>query len=148
MELTNLIDILKYAPKGYKLYSPLYGNVIYESNTNESIKCIVKSKNNQNLVKFFDKYGRIDSDYYDCECMLYPSKDNYDWTKFLIIPKHSIVLCSNDGINWELKKYLNKDLCYSDNPWVYKMYKYIVKLENFNFENFKMNVNNANIISE
>ena len=89
-ENINLIEILKDCPKGTKLYSPVYGDV-------ELVKAIqvedeilspvedgiypIKIKLNNNSLDNFTKDGRMFEDY-NGECMLFPSKDQRDWSKF------------------------------------------------------------------
>ena len=70
--------ILKNCPKGMKLYSPIYGEVKFAEVTvlTESIGCEI----NGNTV-----YFHSDGSYYKGgECMLFPSKEQRDWDKFMI----------------------------------------------------------------
>ena len=74
----NLAKILKDCPKGMKLYSPIYGEVEFAEVTvlTESIGCEI----NGNTV-----YFHSDGSYYKGgECMLFPSKEQRDWDKFMI----------------------------------------------------------------
>ena len=89
-ENLNLVEILKDCPEGTKLYSPVYGDV-------ELVKVIqvedeilssieddiypIKIKLNNNSLDNFTKDGRMFEDY-NGECMLFPSKDQRDWSKF------------------------------------------------------------------
>lgn len=89
-ENLNLAEILKDCPEGTKLYSPVYGDV-------ELMKVIqvedeflspieddiypIKIKLNNNSIDNFTKDGRMFEDY-NGECMLFPSKDQRDWSKF------------------------------------------------------------------
>ena len=89
-ENLNLAEILKDCPEGTKLYSPVYGDV-------ELVKVIqvedeilstieddiypIKIKLNNNSLDNFTKDGRMFEDY-NGECMLFPSKDQRDWSKF------------------------------------------------------------------
>ena len=89
-ENLNLVEILKDCPEGTKLYSPVYGDV-------ELVKVIqvedeilssieddiypIKIKLNNNSLDNFTKDGLIFADY-NGECMLFPSKDQRDWSKF------------------------------------------------------------------
>ena len=91
-ENLNLAEILKDCPEGTKLYSPVYGDV-------ELVKAIqvedeflspieddiypIKIKLNNNSLDNFTKDGRMFTDY-SGECMLFPSKDQRDWSKFKI----------------------------------------------------------------
>ena len=74
--MINLIEKLKDCPKGTKLYSPLFGECsLY--NVNSRIE-LLDSKNNKVWLYYNGKYCQT----YDGECMLFPSKENRDWSKF------------------------------------------------------------------
>lgn len=76
----NLVEILKDCPKGTKLYSTMYGEVEYERlkyGSNHPV--IVKLKNEQ--FENFTSTGRW-TESFDGECILFPSKDQRDWSKF------------------------------------------------------------------
>lgn len=79
----NIAEILKECPKGTKLYSPIYGElelVEVKDEQNFSIYCITKKRE----LDAFTRDGRIYSDYPDAECVLFPSKDQRDWNKFIV----------------------------------------------------------------
>lgn len=82
----NLVDILKNCPKGTKLYSSIYGEVKFlriGQDDKSPIECIA-SKNGSNCN--FTKDGRALS-LYNGECVLFPSKDQRDWSKFKVEPE-------------------------------------------------------------
>ena len=79
MKNLNLVEILKDCPKGTKLYSPLYGDVELVKVHNNDYPIEVKLSNN--TLDSFTKDGRIYMDY-DGECMLFPSREERDWSKF------------------------------------------------------------------
>ena len=71
--MTNIAEILRNAPKGLKLYSPLYGEVeLMEIN---AVGNIAVKKVGTNL---FLKDGRY-FDYPNAECLLFPSKEHRTW---------------------------------------------------------------------
>lgn len=78
----NLYEILKNVPKGTKLYSPLFGEVEFYGFSNE-FEYIMTSDRNGGKQDFYmnGTYYRGDA-YPDAECMLFPSKDQRDWSKF------------------------------------------------------------------
>lgn len=79
----NIAEILKKCPKGMKLYSPVYGEVKLEDVRNEknfSIYCITEKGG----LDAFTSDGRIYSEYPHAECVLFPSKDQRDWSKFIV----------------------------------------------------------------
>lgn len=79
-EKLNLIEILKDCPKGTKLYSTIYGDVEFESiNEDKSHPIIVRIDDDH--TERFSADGKIYS-FYDGECVLFPSRDQRDWSKF------------------------------------------------------------------
>lgn len=83
-ENIDLTKILKDCPIGYKLYTPLIGEVevveIYDNK--EKGKGVIHVKDNNNYYElFFTKKGFYFPDT-NGECLLFPSKDQRDWSKF------------------------------------------------------------------
>lgn len=77
--MTDLTKILKDAPQGTKLYSPIFGEVTFEELLNsesDSGFSIKTSYNGRNV--YFTKYGRYDKSN-SGECMIFPSKDHMSW---------------------------------------------------------------------
>ena len=87
MELQmDLTKILKNAPKGLKLYSMVHGEVELERIDSKEDYPIITSKgvnlHTQSLSEeSFTKEGKIYL-YEPGECILFPSKDQRDWSKF------------------------------------------------------------------
>ena len=80
-ENINLTEILKNCPKGTKLYSPIFGEVsLINSNAKFPYPIVVRINNN--LEESFTVEGKLLIDYKDAECVLFPSKDQKDWSKF------------------------------------------------------------------
>ena len=80
----NIAKILKNCPKGTRLYSPLCGEIELVRVKDEErypITCCVKGYRTYNT---FTSDGRFFSDYTDAECVLFPSKDQRDWNKFVV----------------------------------------------------------------
>ena len=80
-ENLNLVEILKDCQKGTKLYSPVFGEVEFES-INDIIGPIVVTTNTGN-AECFTTDGKMYT-YYNGECLLFPSKEQRDWSKFKI----------------------------------------------------------------
>lgn len=78
-ENLNLVEILKDCPEGTKLYSPVFGEVEFES-VNDIIGPIVVTTNTGN-AECFTADGKM-YNYYNGECLLFPSKEQRDWSKF------------------------------------------------------------------
>lgn len=85
----NIVEILKDKPQGTKLYSLTYGDCFYQEYTGDfGIEC-----QSQNGVQFnLDEYGRY---CIEGECILFPSKEMRDWSKFAW--KKGDVLVNKDG---------------------------------------------------
>ena len=84
-ENIDLTEILKDCPEGTKLYSPLFGYVeLKEIDTSKVYSVNVKLTSG--LIESFTKEGKLyDRDYYkDTECVLFPSKEQRDWSKFKV----------------------------------------------------------------
>lgn len=78
-ENLNLLEILKDCPEGTKLYSPVFGEVKFES-INDIIGPIIVTTNTGN-TEYFTADGKM-YNYYNGECLLFPSKEQRDWSKF------------------------------------------------------------------
>lgn len=108
----NIAEILKKFPKGTKLYSPIYGKielVDVEDNELYSITCVTQKGN----YKTFTSEDKIFNDYTDSECVLFPSKEQRDWSKYGAIDQ-----ATDQKPKTELKpfdKVLVRD--YNDNEW-------------------------------
>ena len=81
-ENLNLAEILKDCPKGTKLYSPVYGDVeLEEVHLISKPDYPIEVRLSNNSLDSFTPDGRL----YSChngECVLFPSKDQRDWSKF------------------------------------------------------------------
>ena len=81
-ENLNLVEILKDCPKGTKLYSTVFGDVELEKISNdENDKYPIFIRLHDNTIDDVAKDGRYIG-IYDGECVLFPSKDQRDWSKF------------------------------------------------------------------
>lgn len=85
-ENINLVEVLKDAPKGTKLYSPICGECefwdILSSNEVYRIRTKYEDKDG-NMPQFYT--FTLQGKYCNCskaECLLFPSKDNRDWSTF------------------------------------------------------------------
>ena len=78
--MLDLVKILKDCPKGTKLYSAIHGEVTLDqvNNIDGYYPIVVKYNDSQTE---FTRDGKYYIEY-DGECMLFPSKDQRDWSKF------------------------------------------------------------------
>ena len=81
-ENLNLVEILKDCPKGTKLYSPVYEYVeLVSVSLVECAKYPIEIKDRYGVSDGITKDGRIYEEFHG-ECMLFPSKEQRDWSKF------------------------------------------------------------------
>lgn len=127
MENINILEIIKQCPEGMVFYCPIIGDCTVE--ITESALYPLKGNpvnGNDNKVGLTAE-GRYLSGVGDC--ILFPSKDQRDWSKFIIpepdLPIDTPVAVSDDGKWWELRLYsgrgcakLSKYITL-DKPWNY-----------------------------
>lgn len=79
-ENIDLTKILKDCPKGFKLYSLVYGEVEFQKiELGLTLPIVIKLKNK--IIERCGPYGKL-LDNYDGECILFPSKTQRNWSKF------------------------------------------------------------------
>lgn len=94
-EKINIVEILKDKPQGTKLYSSACGKCKLEEVDDKSFKISFYSSKFGFMnggEGYLDKNGKL---YDDGECVVFPSKEMRDWSKFQW--KKGDVLVSNDG---------------------------------------------------
>lgn len=79
-ENLDLVKILKNCPRGTKLYSPLCGEVVLNSVNEYNVDYPIEV-NCDDFQLTFTRDGRYNRRF-NGECMLYPSNDQRDWSKF------------------------------------------------------------------
>lgn len=146
-ENLNLVEILKDCPEGMKLYSPAYGELVFDS---------VKERGSVNpplyIIRCYDAVVVYTDRIFQCrefktngslidsitgECILFPSKEQRDWSKFKkpvqiehVEPKKAYWFVANGGLEQqqpfidEMQRLLNADLikegtCFEDGVFVY-----------------------------
>ena len=82
-ENIDLTKILKDCPEGTKLWSIIYGEVTFcNINTEEyGVYCPIETKDCSLWLRRFTKGGKLSEDHRG-ECLLVPSKEQRDWSKF------------------------------------------------------------------
>ena len=79
-ENIDLTKILKDCPKGTELYSLVHGEVEFQKiDISFTYSILVKLKNG--TIESFTSNGKI-FDSYNGECILFPSREQHDWSKF------------------------------------------------------------------
>lgn len=79
-ENIDLTRILKDCPKGWKFWSPIFGEIEFCSITENVNYPIILSCKKGTI--WFSKEGLFDIENEGAECVLFPSKDQRDWNKF------------------------------------------------------------------
>ena len=126
-EPLDLTKILK-GCEGQIFYCIALGEVTLDRVNAENEYPIELSAVNSETLTSLSKEGIYLLD--ECgECILFPSKENRDWSTFKPkIPFGTPVMVSNNGTHWKLKKY-NEIL----------QNTYIVPVDRFDFSNFEAN---------
>ena len=78
-ENIDLTKILKDCPRGFKLYSAVHGEVTFLSIEDGEYPIGVLLKNDD-CTAYYSSSGKVFTSY--GECVLFPSKDQRDWSKF------------------------------------------------------------------
>lgn len=87
-ENIDLTKILKNCPKGTKLYSPLFGEVKLERVEDNIFGLPIWVSDSHSQYRYFFNDGKYKSGIYTDssistdECMLFPSKENRDWSQW------------------------------------------------------------------
>lgn len=84
-ENLDLVKILKDVPSGTKLYSPVCGEcelVEIDSENTHPIICRTKTDGGDIGCEAFTADGKFFCDYKNGECVLFPSKENRNWSTF------------------------------------------------------------------
>lgn len=138
-ENLNLVEILKDCPKGTKLYSTVFGEVEFEDIKDNSTYPIIVSKGINNFDSFTAD-GKVYKDW-DGECVLFPSKEERDWSKFnLKKPKKprfdpktlqsfdKVLVRDNSSGCWEaqLFSHIIKDEAHFPYVCINNLYKYCI----------------------
>lgn len=79
-ENIDLTKILKDCPKGWKLWSPIFGKIEFYSIVEKAYYPIMLSC--KKGIIWFSKEGLFDIENEGAECVLFPSKEQRDWSKF------------------------------------------------------------------
>ena len=89
----NIAEILRDCPKGMKLYSSTYGEVkLSRINNDGNFPIIVETVMGD--FRSFTKEGLLHLNYPKAECLLFPSSEMRDWSKFF--KRGDVVWCEDD----------------------------------------------------
>lgn len=105
----NIAKILRKCPRGMKLYSPIFGEVRLDC-VKDSIEYPIRCLSKDGLFPLFMGDGRFYKMYSDAECLLFPSKTQRDWNKFVVPdpelkhqfePFEKVLVRNNDTEVWQ-----------------------------------------------
>jgi hypothetical protein len=89
----NISAILKDCPRGTKLYSTIHGEIEFVDVYNNLIRC--KNYHDINFISFYSDGRWLEN---LGECILFPSKENRDWSKFNRPFKDGDILAVDDTV--------------------------------------------------
>ena len=134
-EKINIAEILKGKSNGIRLYSPIFGECAFSFVREDTNEIFVKKHNG--LIDYFNSKGL-----YNIlgECLLFPSKEMRDWSKFLW--KKGDILVSNDNDRHIIFEGFSKDdyTTFEGKYWInvskkrYVSYLYMQKTQNYHIE--------------
>lgn len=80
----SLCEILENCPRGLRLYSPIFGSVMFETvlYSEPSTPDLILVRNNEGKPVCFDKTGRLSKSTIS-DCSLFPSKDKQSWDAWI-----------------------------------------------------------------
>lgn len=120
MSVLNLVEILKDCPKGTKFYSPLYGDIFFSHIAEDYYAKPVRFFSALSVEEAFYSNGKIEDCYPDAEIMVFPSKDNRDWSTFKVEkPKFDVL--SLQPFDKVLVRFSD------DNRWVASLFSFYIK---------------------
>lgn len=90
----NIAEILKDCPKGMKLYSPIFGEVKFDGLQENTVSVLSTYYDGRGIFNSFKENGSFFFGYSQSECLLFPSSEMRDWTKFF---KRGDVVIKNGG---------------------------------------------------
>lgn len=129
----NLVEILKDCPEGTKLYSPLYGDVYFQKVEFSTSEPLISVKNQIGATRQFFSNGKYLSGFEESECLLFPSKENRDWSTFKVPVKRmkitefkpfDKVLCRLTSVGrWHCDFFSERCYPVSGKPFIYTVGK-------------------------
>ena len=78
----DVTKIVKDCPKGFVLYSSIHGKVLFYQIDEYNLDYPIECRDYKGDYISFSKEGYLHNEYSDVECVLVPSKDQRDWSKF------------------------------------------------------------------
>ena len=112
-ENIDLTKILKNCPRGWVFYSSVHGKVLFYQIDEYNLDYPIECRDYKGDYISFSKEGYLHNEYSDVECVLVPSKEQKDWSKFTapwykkekfdpktLKPLDSVIVRSDDKGTW------------------------------------------------
>ena len=100
--MINIAEILKNAPMGLKLYSPVFGGVEFVEVDEKALIWCVTVRDSTGCLDYFDETGRCSN---IGDCCLFPSEDHQSWEGWqeVLIPQcvGSVIILASSYNNYE-----------------------------------------------
>ena len=128
-ENIDLTKILKNCPKGTKLYSLVHGEVEFEHIETYCRHQYVIIKLKDLLLERINFNGKLYNSY-DGECILFPSKDQRDWSKFTA-PWYKKDRFDPNTLN-QFDKVLGRD--HDRHIWKCNLFSHIIENESYPYK--------------
>lgn len=149
--MINIAEKLKYCKKGTKLYHLMFGEVELNSiNKDNDILITVKDNENNKSIFYVEHDGSYHNMYPNGECLLFPSKEQRDWSKFSYLEEGHRVMVSDNRRIWGVYNYYKNNEVYPvgiiPNEINIFSWQYIVPIEDFDFNAEDITVNCAKSI--
>ena len=94
--MKNIAEILKYCPKGTKLYSLVKGDVTLEIVNDDGLyPIVILRKDGRNSA--YTSEGLLFANNLNGDCVLFPSKTQRDWSKFKLPVKRGDIMMKYNG---------------------------------------------------
>lgn len=143
----NIATILKNKPKGTKLYSTVHGKCTFEAITDEIFKinfCTSKFSLMQTGECTLIKFGNM---FDDGECIIFPSKEMQDWSKFAW-KKGDILVSRDKNIHLIFEKFIDDTYTIFAGKHCYEKdyrneYNYEKRFDGFKTEYFTLETEDA-----
>lgn len=145
----NIAELLKDCPRGMKLYSPIFGEVYLDKIRPHLAIVVTTDKEQGDFKEEFLYDGRYDM---KGECMIFPSKDQRDWSKFhrpfkdgdIVITdnnEHAFIYSGENDNFWECYCGVycgTRTICIKSRVWSDKKHKICLATEEEKEELFKV----------
>lgn len=128
-ENINLVEILQDCPKGTQLYSPLFGKVYLDRVIREVVRdSYISIRSANGCLHSFRKNGTFGFGDENGEIMLFPSKEQKDWSKFkcsklkfnpkTLLPFEKVLVRDYSSCYWKCDLFSNIDDSTSNHKYI------------------------------